>query len=131
VSATARWCAIRAHNGTAWSVRFSPQGDQLFIARAMARRASGVPGKRTEDTRHVCWDPRVDLCVQRALAAIAAAEQAVANTPPTTVSLEYSQLIQATEALPENQDGADKGWVWPAFEFCRRHFANASSQHRM
>ena len=64
--------------------------------------------------------------MQRALAAIAAAEQSVANMPPATVSDEYSRLIQAAEALPENQDGADKGWVWPAFEFCRRHFANAS-----
>lgn len=63
--------------------------------------------------------------MQRALAAIDAAARAVASEPPISIDPEYRRLIQAVEALPENQDGADKSWVWPTYEFCRRHFESA------
>ncbi len=61
--------------------------------------------------------------VERALAAIEAAEVAVAAIPSAPISAEHWRLIHAAKALPENQDGADKSWVWPAYEFCRGHFA--------
>jgi hypothetical protein len=60
--------------------------------------------------------------VERALAGIAAAERATAVAPPSAISAEHAELIRAAEALPDNQDGADKSWLWPAYEFCRRHF---------
>jgi hypothetical protein len=64
----------------------------------------------------------VDDHVRRALDCIAAAEAQVAAMPPTVLTEEYLRMVRAVEALPENQDGADKSWVWPAYEFCRRHF---------
>lgn len=67
----------------------------------------------------------VEPDLERALAAIAAAESAAAVMPPSFVDLEYARLIEAAMGLPENQDGADKSWVWPAYEFCRRHFQGA------
>ena len=42
--------------------------------------------------------------------------------PPMQLTEEYLRHIRAVEALPENQDGADKSLVWPAYEYCRRHF---------
>lgn len=64
----------------------------------------------------------MDSPLERALNGIAAAEKAVAQDPPSRISPAYAALIRAVEALPENQDGADKSWVWPTYEFCRRHF---------
>ena len=53
---------------------------------------------------------------------IAAAEREAATLPAAIVDPEHLRLARELEALPENQDGADKSWLWPAYEFCRRHF---------
>ena len=63
--------------------------------------------------------------VRAAIAALEAAETAERNAPPFPITPQYAALIEALVALPQNQDGADKSWVWPAYEFCRRHFAAA------
>jgi len=61
--------------------------------------------------------------VQRALQAI---EQAEANAPACVeVTAQHARHIARLMALPENQNGADKSWVWPAYEFVRNHFRNA------
>jgi len=70
----------------------------------------------------------MDQQVARALAGIAAAEAATRAMPSSSLDPEYARLIKAATDLPENQDGADKSWVWPAYEFCRRHF---QSVHRL
>jgi hypothetical protein len=35
---------------------------------------------------------------------------------------DYRHLIAAVEALPENQPGADKSWVWARYAAYRDHF---------
>lgn len=67
----------------------------------------------------------VDPYVQRALAAIDAAEREVAAAPSIEISEQYARDIAAVMALPQNQDGADKSHIWPIYEFCRNHFAKA------
>lgn len=61
--------------------------------------------------------------MQRALDAIAAAERQVAAMPPSALTLDYLADIERVMALPENQSGADKSWVWPRYEAIRRRFA--------
>ena len=43
---------------------------------------------------------------------------------------EYLQLIAAVEALPQNQSGADKSWVWRADQAFREVFAKARPVNR-
>ena len=38
---------------------------------------------------------------------------------------EYLRLIAVVEALPQNQSGADKSWVWRADQAFREVFAKA------
>jgi len=66
----------------------------------------------------------VDSHTQKALDAIAAALAYVRELPPVELSPQYLAMVRAVEALPENQPGTDKQWVWRAYEYCRRHFAN-------
>jgi hypothetical protein len=42
---------------------------------------------------------------------------------------EYLRLIAAAEALPENQPGADKTWVWEAESAFREHYRNVRPPH--
>ena len=49
-----------------------------------------------------------------------AAEQA--KSIRIEVDDEYLRLIALTEALPENQPGADKTWVWQLDEAFRDHY---------
>ncbi|MBM4063306.1 MAG: hypothetical protein FJ265_19740 [Planctomycetes bacterium] len=60
--------------------------------------------------------------IARALRAIDAAEDQVGAEPRAAVDADHARRIGLLEVLPENQDGADKSWVWPVYEFCRRHF---------
>jgi len=62
------------------------------------------------------------------LRAIEAIERDERVQPPFEFSPQYLADLEAVMALPANQDGADKSWVWPAYEFCRRHFASARRQ---
>jgi hypothetical protein len=41
------------------------------------------------------------------------------------LSARYLKHIERVEALPQNQSGSDKSWVWETDEQDRRHFANA------
>jgi hypothetical protein len=38
---------------------------------------------------------------------------------------EYRRVIQLAEALPQNQSGADKTWVWRMEHAFREHFKRA------
>jgi hypothetical protein len=44
---------------------------------------------------------------------------------PIELDADYVRLIEAVEALPENQDGADKSWVWERYAAYREHLAVA------
>jgi hypothetical protein len=46
-------------------------------------------------------------------------------TGPTTLRPEYLRAIDEIEALPENQPGADKGWVEKAGCEFRDHYKRA------
>lgn len=61
--------------------------------------------------------------LERALAAITQAEQKQIASPRLPDS--YRLDVERWMAMPHNQDGADKSWVWPAYEFCRGHFRGA------
>jgi hypothetical protein len=65
----------------------------------------------------------MDLATQTALRLLDRVERDVRAEGPLVLSDAYLRAIHALEALPENQDGADKSWIWPTYEFCRRHFA--------
>jgi hypothetical protein len=66
--------------------------------------------------------------VDELLRAIEALERTERDQAPVRLSAQYLADIEAVMALPQNQDGADKSWIWPAYEFCRRHFASARRQ---
>jgi hypothetical protein len=38
---------------------------------------------------------------------------------------DYRRAIALAEALPQNQSGADKSWVWRTIDASSRHFARA------
>ena len=42
---------------------------------------------------------------------------------PVTLDEAYLQMIARVEAMPQNQDGTDKSWLWECFEADRRYFA--------
>jgi hypothetical protein len=42
---------------------------------------------------------------------------------PVTLDEAYLQMIARVEAMPQNQDGTDKSWVWECLENSRLHFA--------
>ncbi len=84
----------------------------------MEARASAP---RTPDTgRYDPWP--VDPATEAALRALARAEREDQDSGRFPLSEEYLAAIRAVEARLENQDGSDKIWNWPAYEFCRRHF---------
>ena len=47
------------------------------------------------------------------------------KTRPVVLSAEYLRAVKQVEALPENQDGADKTWVERVMRQSREHFAKA------
>jgi hypothetical protein len=62
----------------------------------------------------------------KALRAIDAAVAEVARlSGPVTLDAAYLRAVERVEALPENQSGADKTWVWEVIERDRGHFARA------
>ena len=65
----------------------------------------------------------MDLATETALHLLDRVEQDVRAEGPVVVSDDYLRAIRRLELLPQNQDGADKSWIWPTYEFCRRHFA--------
>lgn len=68
----------------------------------------------------------VDSDADKALRAIDAAVAEVARlSGPVALDVAYLRVIERVEAMPENQSGADKTWVWEAIERDRRHFARA------
>jgi hypothetical protein len=50
---------------------------------------------------------------------------ALARTIRIHLDEEYLRAIALVEALPENQTGADKSWVWEAESCFRDHYRNA------
>jgi len=68
---------------------------------------------------------RVDPGLERALRAIDAATVEFARLlGPLPLSEAYLP-VEWVEALPGNQPGADKTWLWPSSERDRLHFARA------
>ena len=61
--------------------------------------------------------------------ALRAIDEAVAEVArlsgPVKLDDEYLRAVERVEALPANQSGSDKTWVWEAIERDRRHFARA------
>lgn len=47
------------------------------------------------------------------------------ETRPVVLSEEYVRAVRQVEALPANQDGADKTWVERVMVQSREHFAKA------
>jgi hypothetical protein len=47
------------------------------------------------------------------------------ETRPVVLSEDYLRAVEQVEALPENQDGADKTWVERAQREFREHYARA------
>jgi len=56
-----------------------------------------------------------------------ALEEAAVQARSIVIELdeEYLRHIAEVEAMPANQPGSDKTWVWEAFDASERHFANA------
>jgi hypothetical protein len=68
----------------------------------------------------------VDSTGDKALRAIDEAVAEVAGlSGPVTLDEAYLRAIDVVEALPQNQSGTDKTWVWEAIERDRGHFARA------
>lgn len=63
--------------------------------------------------------------LERALAAISDAQRKHVDAAPLPDS--HRLDVERVMAMPHNQDGADKSWVWPAYEFCRGHFRGAKT----
>jgi len=58
-------------------------------------------------------------------------DEAAALAPSIRVELdqEYLRAIAIVEALPENQSGADKSWVWRMEYAFREHFRRARPRY--
>lgn len=67
----------------------------------------------------------MDAHARRALLWLDEATRSVATHEPTHLDAAYLRLVARVEALPENQDGADKAWLWQRQVACRSHFAVA------
>jgi hypothetical protein len=67
----------------------------------------------------------VNAVLEAAARAVAEAESSLVGSPAPTLSAEYLDLVRAVEALPENQDGADKTGIGQRWATYRRHFAGA------
>lgn len=68
----------------------------------------------------------VDPGAQRALRILDEIRRTVPlQTRPVVLSAEYLRAVKQVEALPENQDGADKTWVERAQREFREHYARA------
>jgi hypothetical protein len=63
--------------------------------------------------------------VERALSLLRAIAAAPVESGPVALSDEYLAAVAKVEAAASNRDGADKSWIWRAFERDRRHFARA------
>jgi len=55
-------------------------------------------------------------------------ERSVAEFEAIELDAEHRRLIAAVEALPENQDGTDKSWLWQRYTAYRAHFAAAEPE---
>ncbi len=66
----------------------------------------------------------MDLTVEAALKALQAAAEKAASI---RIELDeaYLRAIATVEALPQNQSGADKSWVWRTIDSSATHFARA------
>jgi hypothetical protein len=60
--------------------------------------------------------------------ALSALREAAQLSPSIRIELDaaYLRAIAAAEALPQNQSGADKTWVWRTLDSSTRHFAGAT-----
>jgi hypothetical protein len=67
----------------------------------------------------------MDADTQRALSILDAFEKLPKEVGPVTLSQEYRDHIARVEALPENQAGADKGWVHRLIQDSHRMYARA------
>lgn len=63
---------------------------------------------------------------EAALQAIAESQALDLDSPWFQITSIYAQDIDAIRSRPDNQDGADKSWVWRSYEYCRRHFRQVS-----
>lgn len=90
--------------------------------------ACGRFGVENLSRSRTCYPQAVDARTRAALDCIAEAEAEVKSLPPIVLTDDYLRMVRAVEALPENQDGADKSHVWRIWEYCRRHFAKAVLQ---
>lgn len=67
----------------------------------------------------------MDRDTKEALRLLDEVVRTVPTHEPVELDAEYRRLIEAAEALPENQDGADKSWLWNRYSAYRAHFAVA------
>ena len=67
----------------------------------------------------------MDADTQRVLSILDAFAKLPKEVGPVTLSQEYRDHIARVEALPQNQAGADKSWVYRAIEKSRRMYARA------
>jgi hypothetical protein len=60
--------------------------------------------------------------------ALSALQEAAQQAQSIHIELDeaYLRAITAAEALPQNQSGADKTWVWRTVDSSARHFAGAT-----
>ena len=62
---------------------------------------------------------------ERALKILGEFAKAPREVGPVTLSQEYLDHIARVEALPQNEPGADKSWVYRAIQSSRRTHASA------
>ena len=67
----------------------------------------------------------VDADTRRALLLLDEVVASVPENEPWDLDAGYLELVRAVEALPENQDGVDKSWLWERYSALRDHFASA------
>ena len=67
----------------------------------------------------------MDSDSRRALRLLDEVTASVPEREPGELGTDYLELVAAVEALPENQNGADKSWLWKRYAAYRSHFAVA------
>jgi hypothetical protein len=67
----------------------------------------------------------MDPDARRALRLLNEVAASVPAHEPVELDADYLELVAAVEALPENQSGADKSWLWERYAAYRSHFAVA------
>ncbi len=70
----------------------------------------------------------MDSDTRRALRLLEDVTRNVRTKGPVTLDEGYLQRIARVEAMSQNQDGADKSWVWECLESSRLHFERARRQ---